>query len=132
LELAAASLIDRSASGKPGAALWSNPMPEHPDRVSTWDENKLADALIGGGGGIAVWVKRGEAARASVRNARDLEVVVMELAHIQIGVGTLVVNIAEAYGLDTEKLADLVTECAERLAPHVDHAGRITPAVEPE
>lgn len=97
------------------------------DRSATWDENLKADQLIGGGG-IAVWVPRGEAARARINSGADFVTVVTELANLRVGFETLLASVAAAHGVTKRDLQGVVDQAYRVVKPMTDHATRITPS----
>lgn len=100
---------------------------DDPDRASTWDVNRLADVMIGAGG-IAVWVRRGEgAARARLRFGGDFQTVVMELAHLRVGLDELLASMAQKHNVPLKDLRGVVDAAYRTLKDHTESVTRITP-----
>ena len=98
------------------------------DRVSTWDENKTAEALFGPDGGVAVWVRREEVlARAVLRGGGDLVQAAMDIASLRMGIEKLIETIAAHHGVMPAQLEHMAGLAEETMRPATAHAARIMP-----
>lgn len=96
------------------------------DKVSTWDQNTLANALLGPKGGLAVWVRRPEqCARAAIRGSGDLLATVIEIAHLGVGLQRMTDSMAQHFNVPPAKFGEMVALARGEIEPHVDHATRI-------
>lgn len=96
------------------------------DRTDVWDHNKAADGLFGSEGGMAIWVRRKEAApRSAVRNGTtDFTEVLTELGALKLGLDQLVEAVAQRLSMDVKDVRTGMDLAANVISQHASACAR--------